>query len=273
MILITGGMGFIGLHTARRFLDVGQEVVITRFSQWREPAFIKDEYGKRVHVERVDVASPHDLLGLVQKYGVTHIVHFAVPGLGALTPAEDFRVHTMSLLNVLEAARLSGVQRVVVGSSHSVYSGLREGPFREDAALPVESPPGMTYSGVDPFLRAKEILGLHYTVQTGLDIIFARLANIYGPLYHTMVQPWSRMCMAAVQDTQPDFSTSANGVPFEDFSGDYCYATDCAVGVDRDSPDQTNFPGNSSFWDTVKYNPAFQGRQMRPDSLKFPVFI
>ena len=43
--------------------------------------------------------------------------------------------------------------------------------------------------------------------------------------------------------------------------------------VDRDSPDQTNFPGNSSFWDTVKYNPAFQGRQMRPDSLKFPVFI
>ena len=43
--------------------------------------------------------------------------------------------------------------------------------------------------------------------------------------------------------------------------------------IGRDSPDQTNFPGNSSFWDTVKYNPAFQGRQMRPDSLKFPVFI
>ena len=43
--------------------------------------------------------------------------------------------------------------------------------------------------------------------------------------------------------------------------------------LNRDSPDQTNFPGNSSFWDTVKYNPAFQGRQMRPDSLKFPVFI
>ena len=41
----------------------------------------------------------------------------------------------------------------------------------------------------------------------------------------------------------------------------------------RDSPDQTNFPGYSSFWDTVNYNPAFQGRQMRPNSLKFPVFI
>ena len=43
--------------------------------------------------------------------------------------------------------------------------------------------------------------------------------------------------------------------------------------LNRDSPDQTNFPGYSSFWDTVKYNPAFQGRQMRPNSLKFPIFI
>ena len=45
------------------------------------------------------------------------------------------------------------------------------------------------------------------------------------------------------------------------------------IDMNRDSPDQTNFPGYSSFWDTVKYNPAFQGRQMRPDSLKFPVVI
>ena len=43
--------------------------------------------------------------------------------------------------------------------------------------------------------------------------------------------------------------------------------------LNGETPDQTNFPGYSSFWDTVKYNPAFQGRQMRPDSLKFPVFI
>ena len=38
-------------------------------------------------------------------------------------------------------------------------------------------------------------------------------------------------------------------------------------------PRSNQLSGYSSFWDTVKYNPAFQGRQMRPDSLKFPVFI
>ena len=34
----------------------------------------------------------------------------------------------------------------------------------------------------------------------------------------------------------------------------------------RDCPDQTTFPGYSSREDTAKYNPAFQGRQMRSDA-------
>ncbi|MDA0735423.1 MAG: hypothetical protein O2860_12720, partial [Chloroflexi bacterium] len=38
--------------------------------------------------------------------------------------------------------------------------------------------------------------------------------------------------------------------------------------ISRDSPDQPDFPGYSSLWDTANYNPRFQGRQMRPDSLK-----
>ena len=35
MILITGGLGFIGLHTARRFLDVGEQVVLTQYKMRR----------------------------------------------------------------------------------------------------------------------------------------------------------------------------------------------------------------------------------------------
>ena len=38
------------------------------------------------------------------------------------------------------------------------------------------------------------------------------------------------------------------------------------LGIGRDSPDQTTFPGYSSRGDTAKYNPAFQGRQMRSDA-------
>jgi nucleoside-diphosphate-sugar epimerase len=89
MILITGGMGFIGLHTARRLLDAGEDVVITRYRTWREPDFLKDQYGKRVQIESVDTTSHHDVLGAAVKHHVTAIVHLSVPALAALTPAED----------------------------------------------------------------------------------------------------------------------------------------------------------------------------------------
>ena len=38
-VLITGGMGFTGLHTARALLDAGEDVVITWYQTWREPDF------------------------------------------------------------------------------------------------------------------------------------------------------------------------------------------------------------------------------------------
>src|SRR5579871_2618111 len=79
VILITGGMGFIGLHTARRFVDSGEDVVVTQFRTRREPEFIRNELGKRVLVESLDVTSPHDVIDMVRKHGVTGIVHLAVP--------------------------------------------------------------------------------------------------------------------------------------------------------------------------------------------------
>ena len=112
MVLITGGMGFISLHTARKFLDAGENVIVTRFRTWREPSFLKEEFGKRVIVESLDTTSPFDCLSLVRKHSVDSIVHLAMPGLSALSPAEDFRVNMLGLVNLLEAARVAAVRRV-----------------------------------------------------------------------------------------------------------------------------------------------------------------
>jgi UDP-glucose 4-epimerase len=124
MILITGGMGFIGLHTARKLLDAGETVVLSQYRARREPDFIKDEIGKRVFVETLDVTSPHDVADVVRKHKVTGIIHLAVPGLAALSAAEDYRINMIGLINVLEAARLYDVRRVIMASSIGVYSGL-----------------------------------------------------------------------------------------------------------------------------------------------------
>lgn len=93
-------------------MDVGEKVVLSQYRVRREPEFIKDEIGKEAFIERLDVTSSHDVIDLVRRYKVTGIVHLAVPGLGALSAAEDFRVNMMGLLNIFEAASLYEVKRV-----------------------------------------------------------------------------------------------------------------------------------------------------------------
>src|SRR5262245_64367710 len=87
--LITGGMGFIGLHAARAFLDAGEDVVITYFQTWREPSFIKDEYHKRVQIEKVDVTDRDSLMALGKKHKIDCIAYLAVPCLGWLGADAD----------------------------------------------------------------------------------------------------------------------------------------------------------------------------------------
>jgi len=226
MILITGGLGFIGLHTARRFLDVGEEVVLTQYRVRREPDFIKGEIGKRAFIERLDVTSGHDVIDLVRRYKVTGVVHLAVPGLGALSAAEDYRVNVTGFLNILEAARLSDIRRVSLASSVAVYAGLSEGPFREDACLPVES-----HNPTGAFKKALEVLGMHYASRTGLEVIAMRIGGAYGPLYHSLASPFSRMCHAAAKGIPADFKSGRGGVPYEEDQAGAFYVKDCAMAI------------------------------------------
>jgi UDP-glucose 4-epimerase len=226
MILITGGLGFIGLHTARRFLDVGEEVVLTQYRVRREPDFLKGEIGKRVFIEKLDVTSGHDVIDIVQRHKVDSIVHLAVPGLGALSAAEDYRVNMIGFLNILEAARLFDVRRVSFASSIAVYASLPEGPFREDALVPVHSG-----NPTETFKKAMEILGLHYSSRTGLEVVALRIGNPFGPLYHSLAAPTSRICHAAAKGIPVDFAGARGGAPHEEDETGAFYVKDCAAAI------------------------------------------
>lgn len=226
MILITGGMGFIGLHTARRFVDQGQDVVITQFRARREPDFIKDELGKRVHVETLDVTDSQAVQAVCKKYSVERIVHLAVPGLGSLPPGEETRVNVLGLVNMLEASEAAGVKRLSFASSVACYWSLPRGPFLETTGLP-------THSGTptETFKKVEEVIALHYADRTGLDVVAMRIGGIYGPLYHSMMNLPSRIAHAAARGTEPDFSPQRGGAPFEEDENDFCYVKDCAQGI------------------------------------------
>ena len=226
MILITGGMGFIGMHTAKYLLDAGEEVLLMQHQARREPEFLHRNGGKGVVVERADISSSYDVLELIRRHHVTGIIHLVAPPISGLSPAEEYRVNTIGLLNVLEAARLSDVKRVAFGSSGSVYLGVPQGPYYETAPLPLDS-----RNSTEAYKKALEIMALHYVTRTGLPFISMRFGHIYGPLYYSMFNLPSRLCHAAVKGMAPDFSTSPAGAPLADDEGDFCYVKDVARGI------------------------------------------
>ena len=226
MILITGGLGFIGLHTARAALDLGESVVLTRYRSSRLPSFLADELDKRVFIEPVDLNSPYSLVDVIRKHDVTAISDLFVPRRGTLSPGEDYRVKTEGFLHVLEAARICGVERLSHASSIAVYSSVGEGPLREDIPLPMTSG-----NETEAFKKAEEILGNHYADRTGLDIVFLRIGGVYGPLYQRENRANLKMIRAAMAGVPANFEGVLGGPPRERDEIDATYVKDCGRAI------------------------------------------
>ena len=221
MILVTGGLGFIGPHTARALLDLGEDVVVTRFRTSRVPDFLAGEQGERLHIERADVADADALAAIGRKYPIDGIAHLATPRLSEPELSRDVQTNVNGLLNIVRAAADWGVKRLSLASSISVYAGVAERPWREDMPLPVPSGHPIT-----AFKKAEEILGGHFADRLGVPLVQLRIGGIYGPLYRSMSNPASRLVHAAVRGTPVD------GAPIRAGDGtDMCYVKDCARGV------------------------------------------
>ena len=226
MILIIGGMGFIGLNTALRFLEVGQQVVLSQHSRRQVPDVIKSEVGTRVFTAPMDVTNPYEVFEVVLRHQVESIVNLMAPPARSLSTQADYHLYTAGLQNVLEAARTFGLRRVSLGSSVAVYGGLPSGPFREDVGLPVPSP-----TQVSAFKKGMEMHAHFYAGQNKLDVVALRIGSIYGPLYYSMHNPVSRICHAAARNAEPDFADRPDGKIFEDDQADWTYVKDVARGI------------------------------------------
>lgn len=226
MILITGGLGFIGLHTARAFLDAGESVVLTRYRSARVPDFLKDEVGKRVFIEPVDLNSPYLIMDAIRKHKPTAICDLFVPRRGTLPPGEDYRVKMEGFLHVLEAARLNDIPRISHASSVAVYGSIVEGPYREDMPLSMTS-----RSETEAFKKAEEVLGNYYADETGIDVVFLRIGNIYGPLYQRENRTNTRMIRAAMTGQPVSWEGVPGGVPYAEDQADALYVKDCGRAI------------------------------------------
>ncbi|MBV9134437.1 MAG: NAD(P)-dependent oxidoreductase, partial [Chloroflexi bacterium] len=218
--------GFIGLHTARSFLDAGQDVVVTYHQNRREPDFLQPFLGVRRNIKKLNVLDERRVNEVIQKHQPEGVVYLAVPALAGVSPAEEFKTNTGGYLNVLEACRAAGVRRLSVTSSLAVYNSVKERPWREDMTFPVTS-----NNPTEAYKKGLEILGLYFGQRTGLDVVMLRVAGIFGPMYHSMANLPSRLAHAAAHGRAPDFNGMRYGPPKADDGSDACYVKDVGEGI------------------------------------------
>jgi UDP-glucose 4-epimerase len=229
LILITGGMGFIGLNLALRFIEVGEQVVLAQHTARREPRALASALGRQAHIASLDVADAAQVLDVVKRHQVTGIVHLASPSARSLTTPDE---HTATdwFANVLNAATATNVRRVSVASSIWIYAGMPAGPFREDAQL--IAGPGTqaeTFGRIAAQKQAIETLAADYSAAHSLDVIALRIARVYGPLnYKFMAHNGpSRLAITAARGQAPAFDSPLHA----DDEGDWCYVKDLARGI------------------------------------------
>ncbi|WP_103337297.1 NAD-dependent epimerase/dehydratase family protein [Amycolatopsis sp. CA-126428] len=214
MILVTGGLGMIGAHTARALLDLGHDVVVTSHRRGEVPSFLEG----RVAVERLDVTDREAFLALGERHAITDIVHLA-GGIPGEDPVEFFRTDTTGLLNALAAARTWGVRRFAVASSLGVYIGRPEIPWHEGLDLPAVALPHLIIA----FKKAVEPLTTHGLAGSGVQPVVLRIGTIWGPL----VDPDSPFCPIPrlVNAAAPPPGVRAGD------GGDVCYAPDAGRAI------------------------------------------
>jgi UDP-glucose 4-epimerase len=228
MIMVTGGLGFIGSHTTRALLDLGEPcVLVQRRASGGSPEFV----GEAI-VERADIIDLPSLLDIGTRHKITGIVHLAgsVPWPpGAHEPLDGARKAITSLLNVLQAARDWGVRRVGVASTIGVYGGVdaAASPLGEDLPLPMVS--GHV---IPAFKKIGELLTDHLGGATGVEIVNYRIAAIWGPLGRAASPFFAapQLVHAAAHGTTPDL-TALRGPAYAEDTGDLCYARDCGRAI------------------------------------------
>lgn len=179
-ILITGGMGFIGSMVSIRFVQEGHKpVIIARHMDKKLVGEIED----KAHFELCDLLDLPRLIDIIQSYEITHIIHTAalVGALSAQNPPHAVNINVIGTLNILEAARLMKIQRVVYASAKGVYGHIG-GEYAHPTYKPL--PEDYPKNPVRIYESAKlmgEHMGQFYQSTYGLEFIALRFSTTFGP--------------------------------------------------------------------------------------------
>ena len=173
-VLVTGGAGFIGSHVVDRLLRDGHAVrVIDNFATGRRENLAS--VGEDVEIVEGDLQSYERAHRALQ--GCEFVLHqAALPSVprSVQDPLTTNASNVIATLNVLLAARDSGVRRVILASSSSVYGANPVTPKTEDLLPTPISPYAVTKLAAEGYCRS-----FHHVY--GMETVALRYFNVFGP--------------------------------------------------------------------------------------------
>ncbi len=226
MTVLVTGAGLIGCHFARRMVDAGGRVVLYDLSPNRE--YIQRIVGKdRAEIVAADMRDLPALMSALKKFNVDTMVHTA--GLIGKRVAENSYTgatnNILGTINVLEAARLHGIRRVVYVSTFGTYdrSKIKEGPIREDFPIGGHNLYTATKASSEHLLHA-------YASLYKLDTVIIRPAGVFGRGHYVGGSTVGMIIRDLALNTIKGKPFTIDAKTY--FTNEYVYAKDVALALD-----------------------------------------
>ena len=224
-ILVTGGAGFIGSHLVEKLLAAGHEVaILDDFNDFYDPqikrantaGFAKD--ASTYHLDLRDGTAVRNLFHREKFDTIAHLAARAGVRPSIQHPQLYYDTNVGGTLHLLDAARVTGVERFVFASSSSVYGISKTVPFSEEQHLT------QTLSPYAATKIAAEFLCSTYSHLYRMRVVALRYFTVYGPR--------QRPDLAIHQFTRRIYA----GQPIEQFGDgttrrDYTYIDDVIQGT------------------------------------------
>jgi UDP-glucuronate 4-epimerase len=180
-ILVTGGAGFIGSHLVEKLIATGHEVsILDDFNDFYDPQIKRANIAAVAHQTRIHEVDLRDASGVTQLFqrekfdAVAHLAARAGVRPSISQPQLYYDTNVGGTLHLLEAARQTGVHRLIFASSSSVYGICKEVPFSEGFHLT---------QTISPYAATKvagEFLCSTYSHLYQLRIVALRFFTVYG---------------------------------------------------------------------------------------------
>ena len=228
-ILVTGVAGFIGMHSAKKLLDDGHEIIgIDNLNDYYDVTLKEDrlktlEDYKNFKFLKLDIKDQKDVLDLFKKESPQRVLHLAAAA-GVRYSIENPYVYIDSniqgFINILEGCRAIKTEHLVYASSSSVYGGNAKVPFSEHDNV---DHPVSLYAATK---KANELMAHTYSHLYHIPTTGLRFFTVYGP--------WGRPDMSPMLFTKAILASEPIQVfNHGDMMRDFTYIDDIVASVNE----------------------------------------